>query len=410
MFGITLLIPSIKYFIYLDEICAYSLLCVALADCIFNNNWKKYSLLWILMLIMSFYAWYSIRFMDNNTVGMILKDWIIELKPYIPFSILFSIGSQFSESDKKYIKYACIFNATVMLIILSGGYRITALLVSHPSYAGHITFLSSVLFYYCSRDRISGSVSKQNCWIALAILSIGILGFKAKYFALFVPAIYLLIFYKPGTFSKFSIKHALIAVAIFFSCIAVTWNKIQYYFLQGNSESFDPTVVQSYARPVLYMTAGMILKDHFPFGTGLASFASFPSAENYSNVYFEYGIHTVHGISFKSETSFICDAFYPSLAQFGVIGLILFIWFWFYIYGYLRLMIRTDSTLYRAPFVTGSLIIIFILVESTAATTFTQTAGMLSMSLLGIVCSYGRQIKYNILKNENQKQFAIQKI
>ncbi len=410
MLGITLLIPSIKCLTYLDEICAYSLLLVALADCLINRNWKKYRLLWILMAIMTFYAWYSIQFMDNNTTGMILKDWIIELKPYIPFAVLLSIGPQFNELDKQYIKWVCLINAIIVLLLILGGYKTIHLILFHPLYAGHILFICSIFYYYCSRDKSTGTVRKTDLFISFLILSIGIFTFKAKFFALYIPAIYLLFFYKPGTFRHFKPYHAVVLLIIAVGVLAATWNKIQYYFLTGNSDSFDPTTVQSFARPVLYMTGGLILVDHFPFGTGLASFASFTSAESYSNVYFEYGINNVHGISWRSEESFICDAFYPSLAQFGVIGIILFIGFWFYIYRYLRLMMRADGSFYRAPFVTGSLIIIFILAESTASTTLTQTAGMISMSLLGIVCASGKSLKANINQNDHEKNITVRKI
>lgn len=225
------------------------------------------------------------------------------------------------------------------------------------------------------------------------MLCVGLLSLKAKYFAVFIPSIYLLTFYKPGTFRNFNVKHAIVLIAIGTAVFAATWNKIQYYFLTGSGDgSFDPTVVQSFARPVMYLTSGQIIVDHFPFGTGLASFGTAASSMNYSQVYFEYGLHNVHGISWRSETSFICDSFYPSLAQYGVIGIILFICFWFYIYKYLRILIRTNNNLYRAQFISGSMIIMFILFESIAATTFTSSTGMTTMCLLGMSCAFGRRL------------------
>ena len=393
MLGITFVVPSIRYITFLDEICSYALLLIALTDCITNGSWRKYTLLWIIMGLMTFYAWYSITQLDYNITSMILKDWIIELKPYIPFCVLFAIGPQFSEDDKRYIRIVCLINASLMLIAFIGGINLIKLLVFHPAYAGHITFTSGLFYYYCSRDRATGIVSRRNTIISILILSVGILSFKAKYYGMIIPAVYLLTIYRPGTFRKFSFKHAIISVVLIAGIIVASWSKIQYYFISGDGGgTFDPTAVQSFARPVLYMTGTQILVDHFPLGTGLASFASATSAMNYSNVYFEYGIHNVHGISMRSEVSFICDSFYPSLAQFGVLGMILFICFWFYIYRYLRVIIRENDKLYRSQFVTGSIIIIFILVESIAATTFTQTAGMTSMSLLGMSCAFGRRV------------------
>ena len=132
--------------------------------------------------------------------------------------------------------------------------------------------------------------------------------------------------------------------------------------------------------------------DYFPFGCGLASFASFPSQEWYSNVYYEYGINNVWGLSLKNP-GFICDAFYPSLAQFGFAGLILFIWYWVYAYGFLRTMLRTDARKYKYPFIIGSLIICYILIESTTGNVISQNVGVMPIMLLGIVAAQGRELR-----------------
>lgn len=408
--GITLLVPSIRYLTFTDEILAFALLFIALFDSIANWNWDKYKLLWIIIAIVTFYAWYSIEFLNYNTTRYILTDWVIELKPYIPFCVFFAIGPQFTELEKRYIQIACMINTAIVFFALLGGYYVTAAIISHPSYASQAAFISGIFYYYCSRDNATGFVSKRNTIISIIILCIGLISLKAKYFGVFIPSIYLLTLYKPGAFRKFSFKYAAVTATICATVLVATWSKIQYYFLTGNSDSFDPTVVQSYARPVLYLTGAQILAEHFPFGTGLASFASAPSVMNYSNVYFEYGIHNVHGISYRSEVSFVMDSFYPSIAQFGALGLILFICFWFYIYKYLRVIIRENDKLYRTQFIAGSMIIIFILVESIAATTFTHNSGMITMCLLGMSCAFGRRALEQQMSEATAASLSIQKI
>lgn len=73
----------------------------------------------------------------------------------------------------------------------------------------------------------------------------------------------------------------------------------------------------------MMLTSMQILYDYFPFGSGLGSFGTFASAEYYSPVYSAYGIDHLWGLS-KDMPAFICDAFYPELAQFGVAGVILY--------------------------------------------------------------------------------------
>lgn len=392
LLGIIFLIPSIRFITFLDELLSFAMLGVAIFDCMATGSWKRYSLLWTIMGIMTFYAIYSLYFLDYNTTKYILIDWIIELKPYIPFAVFLTAGPQFSETDKKIIKSACVINSISVFLILLAGDSVINPIFANPTFAAQIAFISSILFLYCSIDDETGEIPLKNKNISIIMLCVGLLSLKAKYFAMLIPSIYLLTLYKPGIFRKFNVKHAVVVIALITLIFTATWGKIQYYFLTGNSNTFDPTVVQSFARPVMYITSGQIIADHFPFGTGLASFGSAASSMNYSQVYFEYGIHNVHGISFRSENSFICDSFYPSLAQFGFIGLILFIWFWFYVYHFLRILIRTDNILYRTQFIVGSMIIIFILAESFAATTLTHNSGMITMCLLGMSCAFGRRI------------------
>ena len=408
IFGVIILIPSINFITFSDELISFSFLAIALADCIINRCWKKYSLLWIIMSIFSIYAIYSL-YLPYNTLRYILLDWIIEVKPFIPFCVLFAISPNFTNLDKKFIRTICWINISIIAVCFALGMRAIEAVMFHPTYPSMFAVITGLLYYYCSLS-CDNSISKKDLWISIAMMSIGIFGFKAKFFGTFILSLYLLLFYKPGICRNLNFKHILTLIILSLLVIGATWNKFSYYFLQGESDSFDLSTIESFARPVLYVTGGLIFLDHFPFGTGLASFATFASGENYSLVYYEYGINNVHGLS-PNHAFFICDAFFPSLAQYGFAGLILFIYFWVYIYNFLRIMIRTKPDLYRPLFITGSICIIFILIESTTATTFTQVGGMIVMSLLGIVCAKGRLLKQGErLSNTNTLCINKQKI
>ncbi|MBD5297028.1 MAG: hypothetical protein HDS21_02995 [Bacteroides sp.] len=408
IFGVIILIPSVNFITYSDELISVSFLAIALADCIINRCWKKYSLLWIIMSILSIYAIYSL-YLPYNTLRYILLDWIIELKPLIPFCVLFAIGPSFTNPEKKLIRIICWINISIIAVCFALGMSVIKTVMFHPAYPSMYALISGLLFYYCSLSN-DNVISDKNLWISIAMMAVGIFGFKAKFFGTFILSLYLLLFYKPGICRNLNYKHILILIILCLLVLGATWNKINYYFIQGDTDSFDLSTIESFARPVLYMTGGLILLDHFPFGTGLASFATFASGENYSLVYYEYGINNVHGLS-PNQPYFICDAFFPSLAQYGFVGLLLFIYFWVYIYSYLRIMIRTNPNLYRPLFTTGSISIIFILVESTTGTTFTQTGGLIVMSLLGIVCAKGRLLKQSErLSNTNTLCINKQKI
>ena len=166
-------------------------------------------------------------------------------------------------------------------------------------------------------------------------------------------------------------------------------------------------MAESFARPVLYATGGLILIDHFPLGSGLASFASYPSAVNYSSLYHEYGISKIYGLS-EAMPDFICDAFYPLLAQFGVIGIILFITYLVWALKQVKALSSIDVGRYRALMATALMVICFLLVEGVASTVPMQSWGMLAMMLMGLIAC--EQSAENIENNNkplyNERKFT----
>lgn len=172
--------------------------------------------------------------------------------------------------------------------------------------------------------------------------------------------------------------------------IIAAWQKINLYFIQGLSIDGEKDLI---ARFVLYATSIEIFKDFFPFGSGFASFATFSSGEYYSDIYIKYGIENIWGIS-KQFHSYIADTYYPSLAQFGILGVCFYILFWIYI-------IKKSYTFFKVShniklFLLSLLIVCYFAIESTTDSTYTTHRGFFVMMILGLVLS-------------NQKQEVIQK-
>lgn len=388
--GIILIIPNYSVLGFLDEIIAVSYMAVSLFDCLVNRNWSKYKLLWIAMGIMTGYAIYSITCMHFNTTPYILMDWIIELKPFLPFIVMFSVAPKFTRRDKDLIRRISLFNALFSGAVSLGGYSLINIFLGQPYVVGVIIFISVLLFIITSLDS-DNILPKKDLIIAILLLTLGLTCGRSKYYGMFVIAVASLLFYKPGITKHITPKHIISVTAVLLLVVAVSWKKIEYYFITGNGDTFDPTVVESFARPVLFATAGLIFVEYIPLGSGLASFATYPSQLHYSNLYFDYGIDKIHGLS-PSMPDFICDAYFPSLAQFGLLGVILFVWFWVYAYKNLKYLIRYNPTKYRIPFLIGTLCICFILIECTGGNTFTQPVGILTLGLLGLVCGQGKLI------------------
>jgi len=167
--------------------------------------------------------------------------------------------------------------------------------------------------------------------------------------------------------------------------IIVAWQKISLYFFDALINIGDKKG-DMIARFVLYRTFPEILRDYFPFGSGFASYATHSSGEYYSGLYAKYGIENVYGIS-KHFCNFISDTYYPSLAQFGVVGIILFILFWAYIIKKaIRLYKRSGYTLSK-HLVLVLMIIGFIAIECTTGSAFIAQGGFFVMMMIGMILS-----------------------
>lgn len=385
-----MLLGSHMFVKFYDELITFVLIGIALCDSIMNHRWKQYSGLWLLLGIIAFYAIYSLSCVQFNTRGYVLMDALIEIKPYVAFFVFYSISPSLSENDHKWLRTITLSVASITAVVLSMGYHTTVFIFSHFAVAGAIMFLCAMIFWLCSVDR-TGNLKVTDKYIILGILIAGLLCGRSKYYGYFILAVFFLFIYRPGFLSNFKVKHMVAIIALAVIVIAVAWEKFYFYFIIGSSDLFDPNVRSSFARPALYATALLILLDFFPFGCGLASFATYPSAANYSTLYYEYGLDKIYGLS-PEMPDFIMDAFFPTLAQYGIVGIALFIWFWVFSYCPLRFMLRTDSHKYKYMFSIGSLIICYVLIESVGNTSFVQPTGQVAMMLLGIICGQGKRL------------------
>lgn len=383
-----------------------TLLSLGIIDCIINNKWRDYGLLLALVGMISGYLIYSNFVLHFNTFYATLADAIIEMKSYVAFAVVLAIRPSFSSGEKVILKWLALVNVLVSVLVLLLGNEVTIMVMQHPYVAGTTIFISSLVYIFVC-DKRDGALSKQDLTVVVVMILSGVLCGRAKYFGEAVLLLYFLFVYKPGFLKHLSVGHLCAVLVLVLAVLAVGWQKLDYYFISGNADAtrFDPEVIESFARPVLYLTGGLILIDYFPFGTGLASYASAPSKDPYSGVYHEYGIDKVYGLS-ESMPDFICDAYYPLLAQFGVFGIVMFVWFWVYAYSYLRTLIRANAERYRYQIVIGINIILFLLIESVGGNTLAQGPGVASMMLLGYVCGQGAKIR----DEQNEEKLELQSV
>lgn len=381
-----LLVTSIEFFNFIDEIVAVLLLSLACVDSLLNSGaWRKYIPMWILLGIMCFYAVYSMTAVHYTTRLPIIIDILIESKPFICLFVMMGIRPTFTAADRTLLRIFAVINIVVCAFLLPMPNRILAAVIQHISYGGIFIFLSTMVFFLCS-IREDGSLTPTSKLLVVVFAAAGLMCGRSKYYAEFVMILFFMFAYRPGMLRHITLKQIMVVTTFVVLVGIVTWKKFSYYFLVGNSgaTTFDPETIQSFARPVLYATSLLIFADHFPFGTGLASFASYRSIEPYSGVYTEYGIDKVYGLS-PNMPDFICDAYYPSLAQFGVAGVALFIWLITYIIRTLGRLIRLGGPSFKNLYAVGMLSVAFVLIESTTGTAMVNCGGVMAMMIIGIV-------------------------
>ena len=363
-----------------DELGVLFMLILIGLDMAVNRDFVRYKGMFIVAGILSLYALYSLFFLNFNTGKAILVDFVIESKPFVPFFISFAIAPRYTHKECQIMKASALLLAFVLLLIFVTG--LTHAILFHVAYLGSTAFICFLTYIFCSIGS-DGTIKRRDIILACTILAIGLCCTRSKYYGEAVMAIFLLFYYRPGMFKQIKMKQVAIIFIVFVTVLTVSWQKINYYFIVGNEGTFDPDVIESFARPALIGGAYLILCDFPLLGSGLASYATYASSPdvNYSSIYSLYDLDKVYGLS-EQMPDFICDMFYASFAQFGLIGIGLFIFFFVWVYQRLRLVLHNEN---HIIFYIGVLAIAYIMIENIGGTSFSQSGGLYTMMLLGAI-------------------------
>ena len=370
----------------IDELCAGMLLVLFIFYVFKTPEWRINKVLLFILFVFLFYLFYSIQ-IKSNTIKSIFMDFIIQLKPYLAFFCVYHIAPKFTGWQRKLLKdlslliwFCSCFLGVSQLFVRD----VLVTVMGHPTvFAATVVSVSLVYLYssnYTMKDKI----------IFIVMLSVGLLSGRAKFYGFFACAFVLVFYFGTAKNLKLNLKNIVAFVGMFVAVLLVAWQKIEIYFIQNlGDESTD-----SLARFALYATSFKIFGDYMPFGFGLGTFATHASRVDYSPIYGEYGIDYIWGLS-KSYSAFIADTYYPSLAEFGVVGLVLFVLFWFYIIkkAFSFFMKTNDTRL----IIMSLLIIGFLAIENVADATFTSNRGFFMMIFLGLILS-----EQNVLDNRLQ--------
>ena len=358
-----------------DEILTVLLLTYALGKRRYlEKNKLRTTEISIYILLMVSYLAYSLIIQVTTPRGVFL-DILQQVRPYAVFYLTWMMAPEFTNKQKRRIKlvmflsffgYLVAFIFKPSLVTPFGGEESAAL--------GQIALCCAMVYYLFSKQ------TKLNRNIALLIMLLGLISGKSKYFGECVVFIALVVFVKSkinytsvATLLKVA---ALGAVVIFF-----TWTKFNAYYVEGFQED-----AEAMARPATYETGMQIMfHDYVPFGSGLGSFGTAAAAKEYSPLYFKYNLNEIWGLD-PTNPMFLADAFYPTLAEYGIVGLFFFLWFW------KRRLWEANKIPNLIYYRMALMCILALALESTADSSYLSGKGMGYFMILALCLNSARKV------------------
>lgn len=195
---------------------------------------------------------------------------------------------------------------------------------------------------------------------------------RAFIFSLIYIFLFVIVFIKNKNIKFNPITIFVIVVILFL----VGYNQFHYYFVEINS-----------ARSYLMKYGIQTMLDHLPFGTGFATFGTDAAWKYYSPLYYQYGFDLIYGLDpfiggFQSDTYWAAI-----LAQFGIIGTILFIVLIFFFIKFILKRASSDKYLYFVVLFAA----INMVVASLATSVFFSPSTVCLCFILPIAFNYGEK-------------------
>lgn len=335
-----------------------------------RKPWKEF---FVCISIMAFYVGYSLMF-GANVAESVWLDLMQEIRPYTIIFCTWILNPQFTKKQKKWML------ATMVITLFSWIFYHPESLQSENAefpVLGQLAICTGMAWYLLTEP------TKRNRYIALALVLTGMIAPKFKFMGEVVCFIAFIFFLKKrlNFRSPKTMIYCTIVVAII---LTITWTRFDGYYISGMSND-------ELARPMTYKTSIKMLYDYFPFGSGMGTFACNGAWQHYSPLYFKYNLNDIWGLS-PDAGGFICDAYYPTLAQFGIVGVFFFLWFWKRRMSAINVII--DMRYYRVAMIT----ICCLAIEQTADSSWLSGKGMGYCMLLALCLNANRNLN-NMLQN-----------
>ena len=337
--------------------------------------WKEY---FIFLGILAFYVLYS-SVMQVNVLRAVYLEILQQIRPFSVVYCTWILNPRFTEKQKKWMIWTMI--STLLLWIYVHPETTQEGVTAEFPVLGQMAICTGMTYYLFTEE------TKRNSYLAVIIVLTGMLAPKYKFMGEVVCFIAMVFFVKKHL--NFKSTKTVISVAVLMAIvIAVVWQRFDTYYVSGWSNA-------ALARPMTYKTSLEILKDYFPFGPGMGTFATNGAWKFYSPLYYEYHLNTIWGLN--RGGGFICDAFYPSLAQYGIVGVILFCIFW------KRRLIAMNEIVDMRYYRMAMIVFFCLAIEQTADSSWLSGKGMGYCMLLGLCLNANRNMEEEEVEGEDNE-------
>ena len=322
--------------------------------------------------IFIFYLIYSLA-MAVNVKEATIRDFLICSKPFVCFYVAQYYGMDFSEKAvdrcRRIVKMmgVCLW---IMAPFISQLYYNTTFYYPACAYTGMLYILLS-------------KFTKKDWIIATLILAPGLLSIRAKFFAEFVIWLFLVFFLKHRL--KFNFSFIIAGCVLCYIIFRINYEKIMMYTVNG--------IDGGAARTYMYITSLKVFEDYFPLGPGFGTFGTDSAAKYYSPLNYHYDLNNIWGLNPDDDsagTSFYSDTFYPILAQFGIVGVILFVAFLKKRWNNINSLVNFE--LYKISI----FLFLFLIIQCIAGNYFTSSDSLPVMLILGFLLSQKNNEMYSI--------------
>ena len=338
------------------------------------TNRKPWKAFFVCISIMALYVGYSLMF-GANVAESVWLDLMQEIRPYTIIFCTWILNPQFTKKQKKWML------ATMVVTLASWIFYHPESLQSENAefpVLGQLAICTGMAWYLLTEP------TKRNRYIALVLVLTGMIAPKFKFMGEVVCFIAFIFFLQKRL--NFKSPKTMIYCAIVVSIIlTVTWTRFDGYYVSGLSND-------ELARPMTYKTSIKMLYDYFPFGSGMGSFACNGAWQYYSPLYYKYKLNDIWGLD--EGGGFICDAYYPTLAQFGIVGVFFFLWFWKRRMSAINVIV--DMRYYRVAMIT----ICCLAIEQTADSSWLSGKGMGYCMLLALCLNANRNLNNMLQKRK----------